>query len=56
MPHQDCRLSWVELAGVGLARLQFWLQNADFGLEGKKVIAVSCDSKVPMVGLEPTRA
>ena len=24
--------SWVEWGGVGLARLQFWLQKADFGL------------------------
>ena len=23
--------SWVELGGVGLARLQFWLRKADFG-------------------------
>ena len=25
-------LSWMELGGVGLARLHFWLQSADFGL------------------------
>ena len=24
--------SWVEWGGVGLARLHFWLQKADFGL------------------------
>ncbi len=34
--------SWLEWGGVGLARLQFWLQNADFGLVGKKAIFVTC--------------
>ncbi len=33
--------SWVEWGGVGLARLQFWLQNADFGLLGKDGILVT---------------
>ena len=33
--------SWVEWGGVGLARLQFWLQNADFGLLGKDEVLVS---------------
>ncbi len=33
--------SWLELAGVGLARLHFWLQNADFGLLGKDGILVT---------------
>ncbi len=33
--------SWVEWGGVGLARLQFWLQNADFGLLGKYGILVT---------------
>jgi len=28
------RWSWVELGGMGLARLQFWLQNAHFGILG----------------------
>jgi len=30
---QDCPIlgwGWVEWGGVGLARLHFWLQNADF--------------------------
>ncbi len=34
-------LSWVEWGGVGLARLQFWLQNAVFGLLRKKNIFVT---------------
>jgi hypothetical protein len=33
--------SWVEWGGVGLARLQFWLQNADFGLLGKYGLLVT---------------
>ena len=33
--------SWVEWGGVGLARLQFWLQNADFGLLGKDEVLVT---------------
>ncbi len=28
-------LSWVEWGGVGLARLQFWLQKADSSLSGE---------------------
>ncbi len=36
-------LGWsgLELGGVGLARLQFWLQNADFGLLGKDGVLVT---------------
>ncbi len=33
--------SWVEWGGVGLARLHFWLQNADFGLLGKDGVLVT---------------
>ncbi len=33
--------SWVEWGGVGLARLQFWLQNADFGLFGRDGVLVT---------------
>ncbi len=33
--------SWLEWGGVGLARLQFWLQKAHFGLFGKDRIIVS---------------
>ncbi len=33
--------SWVEWGGVGLARLQFWLQNAGFGLLGKDGVLVT---------------
>ncbi len=33
--------SWVEWGGVSLARLQFWLQNAGFGLLRKDRVLVS---------------
>ncbi len=33
--------NWLELGGVGLARLHFWLQNADFGLLGKDGVPVT---------------
>ncbi len=33
--------SWVEWGGVGLARLQFWLQKADFGHFGKDGVLVT---------------
>ncbi len=33
--------SWLEWGGVGLARLQFWLQNADSGLSGKDGVLVT---------------
>ncbi len=36
-------LGWsgLELGGVGLARLQFWLQIADFGLVRRNEIIVT---------------
>jgi len=33
--------TWVEWGGVGLARLHFWLQKADFGLLGKDGVPVT---------------
>jgi len=34
--------SWVEWGGVGLARLQFWLQNTVLGLLWKDGVPVTC--------------
>ncbi len=33
--------SWVEWVGVGLARLHFWLQKADFGHFGEDGVLVT---------------
>ena len=34
--------SWVEWGGVGLARLHFWLQKADFGLLREDEVLTTC--------------